>query len=52
MGELPTDNARPERLIAAGSLSGGSELANYQPFVIGLCEALGLDRPNMAQEQN
>ncbi len=41
-----------EKLIASGAASGGSELANYQLFVIGLCEALGLDRPNMASEQN
>ncbi|WP_425449933.1 class I SAM-dependent DNA methyltransferase [Virgifigura deserti] len=41
-----------EALIAEAKASGGSELANYQLFVLGLCEALGLDRPAMAQEQN
>ncbi len=39
-------------LIAEASASGGSELANYQLFIIGLCEALELDRPAMAQEAN
>ncbi|TIX05519.1 MAG: class I SAM-dependent DNA methyltransferase, partial [Mesorhizobium sp.] len=52
MGEQPNNLAKLDALIAAGSQSGGSELANYQLFVIGLCEALGLERPNMAQEQN
>ncbi|MER8990576.1 type IIL restriction-modification enzyme MmeI [Mesorhizobium sp. M0678] len=52
MGERPDNLAKLDALIAAGSQSGGSELANYQLFVIGLCEALGLERPNMAQEQN
>ncbi|MET3594109.1 hypothetical protein ABID26_003515 [Mesorhizobium shonense] len=52
MGEALTDITKLDALIAAGSQSGGSELANYQLFIIGLCEALGLDRPNMAQEQN
>ncbi len=41
-----------EKLIAAGAASGGSELANYQLFIVGLSEALGLERPNMASEQN
>lgn len=52
MGEQPNNLAKLDALIAAGSQSGGSELANYQLFVIGLCEALELERPNMAQEQN
>lgn len=39
-------------LIAEASASGGSELANYQLFIIGLCEALELGRPAMAQEVN
>jgi hypothetical protein len=50
--EAVADNGKIQELIAAGLQSGGSELANYQLFVIGLCEALGLDRPNMAREQN
>lgn len=41
-----------EELILAGVSSGGSELANYQLFIVGLCEALSLPRPQMAQEQN
>lgn len=41
-----------EELISAGASSGGSELANYQLFLIGLCEALDLPRPHMAQERN
>jgi len=46
------DSAKLEKLIADATASGGSELANYQLFVIGLCEALGLDRPAMAAEEN
>ncbi|MEI9419382.1 type IIL restriction-modification enzyme MmeI, partial [Mesorhizobium sp. Cs1321R2N1] len=52
MGEQPINIVRLETLIAEAQASGGSELANYQLFVMGLCEALGLDRPAMAQEQN
>ncbi|WP_258052028.1 DNA methyltransferase [Mesorhizobium sp. INR15] len=52
MGETTVNDELLNRLIATGAASGGSELANYQLFVIGLCEALGLDRPNMASEQN
>lgn len=52
MGETTVNTELLDRLIATGAASGGSELANYQLFVIGLCEALGLDRPNMASEQN
>ncbi|CAN7500152.1 class I SAM-dependent DNA methyltransferase [Rhizobium sp. LjRoot30] len=40
-----------EELIEAGIRSGGSELANYQLFIIGLCDALGVPRPDMAQER-
>ena len=43
---------RLEALLAEAKASGGSELANYQLFIIGLCEALGLERPAMAQERN
>jgi len=52
MGETHDNPALLETLIAEAKASGGSELANYQLFVIGLCEALGLDRPAMAQEAN
>ncbi|MDR3470245.1 MAG: hypothetical protein P4M09_00905 [Devosia sp.] len=41
-----------ERLIADAGASGGAERANYQLFVVGLCDALGLPRPAMAQEEN
>lgn len=46
------DHQKIEELILTSTSSGGSELANYQLFVIGLCEALGLPRPHMAQERN
>lgn len=52
MGESLTNAEKLETLIAEAKASGGSELANYQLFILGLCEALGLDRPAMAQEQN
>lgn len=52
MGEITADPDRLEQLIVEAKASGGSELANYQLFVVGLCEALGLDRPAMAQEEN
>jgi hypothetical protein len=39
-------------LIAEASASGGSERANYQIFINGLCDALGVDRPQMRQETN
>ncbi|MGO6815319.1 class I SAM-dependent DNA methyltransferase [Rhizobium leguminosarum] len=46
------DTQKLEELISAGAASGGSELANYQLFVLGLCEAFALPRPQMAQERN
>lgn len=52
MGEAAVDTEKLDALIAEAKASGGSELANYQLFVLGLCEALGLPRPAMAQEQN
>lgn len=52
MGEMVTDNAKLESLIAESKASGGAELANYQPFVAGLCRALGLPEPNFSKEQN
>lgn len=39
-----------EKLVTEAKASGGSEMANYQLFVIGLTEALGLERPKMAGE--
>ncbi|MBB4302097.1 hypothetical protein GGD81_001121 [Rhodobium orientis] len=41
-----------ETFVAEAKASGGSELANYQLFVVGLAEALGLERPQMAGEEN
>jgi hypothetical protein len=35
-----------DELIAEAQASGGSERANYQIFVLGLCEVLGLPRPD------
>ncbi|MBS3650814.1 class I SAM-dependent DNA methyltransferase [Pseudaminobacter sp. 19-2017] len=52
MGECLTNTQKLEALITEAQASGGSELANFQPFILGLCEALGLERPAMAQEQN
>jgi hypothetical protein len=52
MGDKTTNMHALDALIAEASASGGSELANYQLFVIGLCAALGMDRPRMAQEGN
>lgn len=52
MGEAAVDTGKLDALIAEAKASGGSELANYQLFVLGLCEALALDRPAMAREEN
>lgn len=52
MGDDHDTTDKLTALIAEAKASGGSELANYQLFILGLCEALGLDRPAMAQEQN
>lgn len=40
------------RLIADVKLSGGSEIANTQPFVERLCRALGLEPPAFSNQQN
>lgn len=52
MGDSHDTTDKLAALITEAKASGGSELANYQLFILGLCEALGLDRPAMAQEQN
>ena len=52
MDEVLVNRNRLEALIAEASASGGSERANYQLFVVRLCEALGLEAPDMAREQN
>ncbi|WP_297579349.1 DNA methyltransferase [Devosia sp.] len=41
-----------EELIAEATASGGSERANYQLFISGLCDVLGVPRPVMSQEAN
>jgi hypothetical protein len=46
------DHAKLDVLIAESKASGGSELANYQLFVVRLCEALALPPPAMAKEEN
>ncbi len=46
------DNQKLEALIEEARASGGSERANYQLFVLGLCEVLDLPRPVMAREEN
>ncbi len=45
------DSVKLERLIADAKASGGSELANYQLFVERLCNAYGLNGPDMAKEE-
>lgn len=52
MDRVLVNSDRLEALIAEASASGGSERANYQLFVVRLCEALGLGAPDMAREQN
>lgn len=41
-----------DRLIAEASASGGAERANTPLLVIGLTDALGLPRPQMASAEN
>ena len=41
-----------DHLIAEATASGGSERANYQLFISGLCDVLGVSRPAMSQEAN
>ena len=41
----------PDDLIAKWAPSGGAEGANAQPFVIDLCDMLGVPRPDPAQER-
>ncbi len=45
------DSAKLSKLIADAKASGGSELANYQLFVERLCNAYGLNGPDMAKEE-
>ncbi|MHA6689310.1 class I SAM-dependent DNA methyltransferase [Devosia sp. A449] len=41
-----------DALIAEATASGGSERANYQLFIAGLCDVLDVPRPAMSQEAN
>lgn len=50
-GDDSIDPHKLNALIAEAKASGGSELANYQLFVIKLCDALGLPPPAMAKEE-
>src|SRR5690625_2965816 len=52
MDGVLVNSDRLEALIAEASASGGAERANYQLFVVRLCEALGLEARDMAREQN
>jgi hypothetical protein len=49
---IDLNNMQLEQLITEAKASGGSELANYQLFIVGLTDALGLTRPKMAGEEN
>lgn len=52
MADAAIDQQKLGELIAEAKASGGAERSNYQLFVVGLCDALGVPRPAMAQEQN
>lgn len=43
----PTDAARVEQFVTRWQTSSGSERANYQMFFAELCDALGVERPNV-----
>ena len=46
-----TDPAAIDTFIRRWQKSGGSEMANFQPFAKELCELLGLPEPEPAQEE-
>ncbi len=46
-----TDPADIEAFIGRWEKSGGSELANFQPFANELCDLLGVQKPDPAQEE-
>ncbi|WP_299867165.1 DNA methyltransferase [uncultured Hoeflea sp.] len=48
----PIQAEKLESLIADVMASGGAEMANAQPFVMRLTEALGLPQPDFAREEN
>ena len=47
-----TDPTAVDDFISRWKESGGSEIANFQPFVIGLCALLGLDAPDPSEQKN
>ena len=47
-----TDPTAVDDFISRWKESGGSEIANSQPFVIGLCALLGLDAPDPSEQKN
>ena len=47
-----TDPTAVDDFISRWKESGGSEIANFQPFVIGLCDLLGLDAPDPSEQKN
>ena len=47
-----TDPTTIDDIISRWKESGGSEIANFQPFVIGLCALLGLDAPDPSEQKN
>ena len=47
-----TDPTATDDFIGRWKESGGSEIANFQPFVIGLCALLGLDAPDPSEQKN
>ena len=49
MGEV--DHAKPAKLTADATASGGSEMSNYQLFVERLTGALSLPQPDFAREE-
>lgn len=48
----PIQAEKLDSLIADVMASGGAEMANAQPFVMRLTEALGLPQPDFAKEEN
>ena len=47
-----TEPTAVDDFISRWKESGGSEIANFQPFVIGLCALLGLDAPDPSEQKN
>ena len=47
-----SDPTAVDDFISRWKESSGSEIANFQPFVIGLCALLGLDAPDPSEQKN